>query len=347
MVGDEDGGDGPAQAPSRTLPSVVLDLPPDLAATVGLVLLTDIVILVPGISDTPLRVLLGLPFLLVLPGYALVSALFPEAGPSDADADDDLDKPWIGRIDGLERAALSFGLSIAIVPVVGLGLHFTPWGIQLVPILVTLSLVTLALVAVAVRRRRRVPASERFTVPYRDWLAAARTDLFAPETRTDATLNVVLAVSLIVAAAFTGYAVAVPKETEKFTEFYVLSETEEGGLVAADYPTEFDVGESRPVVLGVENHEHREMRYSVVVLLQEVTFAENESIVGREAELTRWKLNLPHDGTWREEYAITPPFAGDELRVAFLLYRGDVPSDPSVDNAYHELHLWVTVNGSS
>jgi len=31
-------------------------------------------------------------------------------------------------IDGIERVALSFGLSIAIVPLIGLVLNFTPWG---------------------------------------------------------------------------------------------------------------------------------------------------------------------------------------------------------------------------
>jgi len=33
-----------------------------------------------------------------------------------------------GIDDGIERVALSFGLSIAIVPLIGLVLNFTPWG---------------------------------------------------------------------------------------------------------------------------------------------------------------------------------------------------------------------------
>lgn len=336
--GSEAGNSGaaPGEQPSSRLGR----LPADLAATVGLVVLTDLVVLLPGVSASPLRVLVGLPFLLFLPGYALVAALFPEAGPGGDDKSGDG-----GAIDGLERVALSFGLSLAVLPVVGIALHFTPWGIQLVPILAALSLVTLALVAVAAGRRRRIPESERFAVPYRDWLAGARADLFAPATRTDAALNVVLAVSLVTAAAFAGYAVAVPKQSEQFTEFYVLTEDEAGEPVAEGYPTTLAVGESTSLVLGIENHEHEPVTYTVVVRLQDVDVgSDNQTVVAREAELDRFQVDLAHDEAWQEPYAVVPPFAGDRLRLQFLLYRGgDIPAAPAADTAYHELHLWVDV----
>ena len=61
------------------------------------------------------RIVLGVLFVLFFPGYTLVAALFPA-------------RNSIGRI---ERLALSFGLSIAVVPLIGLGLNYTPWGIRL------------------------------------------------------------------------------------------------------------------------------------------------------------------------------------------------------------------------
>ena len=62
-----------------------------------------------------LRIILGIPFLLFFPGYALAAALFTK-----------------GRgMDAVERVALSFGLSIAVVPLIGLILKYTPWGIRL------------------------------------------------------------------------------------------------------------------------------------------------------------------------------------------------------------------------
>jgi uncharacterized membrane protein len=127
------------------------------------------VTLAPVLSETPLRVVFGLPFVLFLPGYAFVAALFPEAGedPTDEEAKDEASRSASG-IDGIERVALSFGLSIAVVPLIGLVLNFTPFGIRLVPILMSVSLFTVAATAVAARRRHLLPLEERFQVPYRE-----------------------------------------------------------------------------------------------------------------------------------------------------------------------------------
>jgi uncharacterized membrane protein len=94
-------------------------------------------------------------------------------------------------------------------------------------------------------------------------------------------------------------------------------------MVAADYPSEFVVGESKEVVVGIGNQEHEPTRYTVVVLLQEVRFVDNESVVDREAELDRLHAGeLPHNETWRRTYAVTPTHPGERLRLQFLLYRG-------------------------
>ncbi len=77
-----------------------------------------------NIGET-VRVILGLPFILFIPGYILIFALFP-ARKTDR------------SIDIIERIALSFGLSIAVVPLIGLGLNYTPWGIRLEPILLSI-----------------------------------------------------------------------------------------------------------------------------------------------------------------------------------------------------------------
>jgi len=66
--------------------------------------------------------------------------------------------------DECERIALSFGLSIAVVPLMGLALNYTPFGIRLVPILVVLSVFTVSLAVVACVRRLGLPDGERFVV---------------------------------------------------------------------------------------------------------------------------------------------------------------------------------------
>jgi hypothetical protein len=82
-----------------------------------------------------IRQVLGVVFVLWLPGYSFIKALFPKQVPIKTS-----DK----NLDTIERAALSLGMSLALVPIVGLLLNYTPWGIRLTPI--TLSLTTLTIV---------------------------------------------------------------------------------------------------------------------------------------------------------------------------------------------------------
>ncbi|MFP3976163.1 MAG: DUF1616 domain-containing protein, partial [Dehalococcoidia bacterium] len=64
------------------------------------------------LASGPARIVLGILFVLFFPGYMLIAALFPRKE----------------SLDGIERVALSFGLSIAVVPLIGLVLNYTPWG---------------------------------------------------------------------------------------------------------------------------------------------------------------------------------------------------------------------------
>ncbi len=92
-----------------------------------------------------LRWILGSFFVLFIPGYVTIEALFPK-----------------GReLDVIERVALSLGLSLALVPLIGLLLNFTPWGIRLEPIVSSLTIFTGALGLVALGRRFRMSV-ERF-----------------------------------------------------------------------------------------------------------------------------------------------------------------------------------------
>jgi uncharacterized membrane protein len=83
-----------------------------------------VAIYLPTLYETPVRVVLALPTVLFIPGYCLITALFPKDG----------------EIDLMQRIALSFGLSIAVVPMIGFLLNFTPLGIWLDPIVILLKL---------------------------------------------------------------------------------------------------------------------------------------------------------------------------------------------------------------
>lgn len=130
-----------------------LDL--DLVFVLILIFLSMPFILIPPLNEiSPLRIILGLPLVLFLPGYALIATLFPRK--------DDLD--------AIERIALSFGLSIAITPLLGLALNYTPFGIRLAPILTVLSVFTISLALGAYVRRSMVPEEDRFVAGFKDFL---------------------------------------------------------------------------------------------------------------------------------------------------------------------------------
>lgn len=334
----------------RLLPPQLRSLPADLAAVLGITLLTDLVVLLPIVRDTSLRVVLGLPFILFLPGYAFVAALFPDRGPNRGSKR--TEGPSSGRISGrrgidyIERIALSFGLSIATVPLLGLGLNYTPWGIRVAPILLTVSLFTLVMAAIAVHRRNELPPEDRFRVPYNRWASSLRSDVFDPETRTDAAVNLLLVVSIVLAVASVGYALTVPDQGEAFTEFYLLTETEDGELVASGYPTEFAPGESKPVVIGIGNREHEPTAYTIVVKLERVRFGNNTTTVHESRELDRFRTpRIASNETWERRYTITPSLVGNRLRLVFLLYIDSAPQTATIENAYRETHLWINVTG--
>lgn len=125
--------------PPSTLPSYLFNLESVwFWAVTGLVAITMLVVFTVNTSSLLyVRYVLGGVFVLFLPGFMLISALYPRSG----------------ELDELERAALSIGLSLAIVPLVGLVLNYTPWGIRLEPIMISLALLAEALAVVCVVRR--------------------------------------------------------------------------------------------------------------------------------------------------------------------------------------------------
>ena len=93
------------------------------------------------------RIALGVVFILWLPGYSLIRALFPR----------DLPIRTKGKsLDTIERSALSLGMSLAIVPIVGLLLNYTPWGIRLTPIILSLLAFTIVSATVAIVREYKL-----------------------------------------------------------------------------------------------------------------------------------------------------------------------------------------------
>lgn len=96
------------------------------------------------------RHILGAIFVLWLPGYTFIKALFPSESSEKAEEK---------GLDTIERIALSIGMSLALVPLIGLLLNYTPWGIRLTPIVFSLLALTVIFATIAIVRQYRTHTS--------------------------------------------------------------------------------------------------------------------------------------------------------------------------------------------
>jgi uncharacterized membrane protein len=285
-------------------------------------------------GPAPLRVPLGLVFVFFLPGYAVSSALFPEPG---IGTDDGRIPGGTFRVDGVERLALSVGLSLFLVPLSGLGLTAIGEPVTLTTVLgTTTALVVVAATAAAVRRLQR-PPHRRWHPSVLAWTRAG-VDYAAADS-----LNAVIAVLVVVAAVGAGAAVATPDSGERYTEFTVLAPGADGTPSATDYPTDIESGEERTLLVEVGNNEGQEVGYTVVVRLQEMAGSGRNRSVSRAVTLDRFDARVPAGQQSVYETQVRPPVTGEDLRLAYLLYRGPVPDEPTRDNAYRSTHLVVDV----
>lgn len=223
------------------------------------------------------RVALGLPFVLFLPGYALIAAIFPRRGWPDA----------------VERLAMSGVVSLAVVALIGIALNYSPWGVRAESIVGFVGLFIVLASFLGLLHRRLIPAGDR-------------QDLGPRSLAVWASLNAKLlaypgAVAVGVLAAVAVIALAVPGAgrrgpSEPFTEFYLLG----ADGTAEGYPTALTVGEPARVKFGIVNREGAEAEYSASLLIngrQVRQFGPITLLPGeRQERLVTFRLSEPGEG---------------------------------------------------
>src|SRR2546426_8183104 len=189
---------------------------------------------------------LALLLVLFLPGYTITATVFPRRGEMD----------WI------ERIAMSIGLSLAVVPLLGVVLASTPAGVRIEAVVGSLLLVTLGLCVVAYEQRMVLAPEDRLSLSIE--VEGPRVgDLPA----MDRALALGVAAALVLGAGGIAYALANPPPKTGFTEFYMLDRN--GGVYPSAYPTQLNASQEGTVILGVANHERRDMTYTIRVRLLE------------------------------------------------------------------------------
>jgi len=281
----------------------------------------------PVLNETPVGAFLILPGILVLPGYCFIAALFPR----DSD------------IDLAERVTLSVGLSIALVPLIALFLNFTPFGIRQDPVLAALTVFTLAMILAAYYRRSLVPSDKRFTFPFGAIGHSLRDAMFPKgDSRSERPLQAVITVAFILVILTAVFIIAVPREGERFTEFFILGENR-----TADYPDRITVGQNYPLYVGVGNHEYRDADYTIETWLirREFDNTTNTSHLIAMDPGDRLTLTLAHNETIVIPYNLSVKTATYN-RAEFLLFKDSAPAADIIGNdritmSYRNVNLWI------
>ena len=267
-------------------------------------ILTLIFVRNPFLSETFIRVVLGIPMLIFMPGYVLMAALLPRKN----------------ELEGIERIALSFGLSIAAVPLLGLFLNFT-FSTRLLTILLALCIFTLIFIFIAAFRLGRVPEDERFSVPFDQIYKIITEEFNMSKGKSDKILAWILILSILLAIGMMIFVITTPKIGERFSEFYILGPKGK----AENYPSQLKYGSYVDVLIGVVNHEYAPVNYTVKVVLD--TEVLNET-----------SFYLDHNNKWEDYISFVPDKEGIDLEIEFWLFKDDDFTSP-----YRDLHMWVNV----
>lgn len=292
-----------------------------------------------------IRIILGLPFLLFIPGYLLSFVLFP------------FRKTKTG-IDTIERIAFSFALSLAIVPIIGLGLNYTPAGLQLEPILISLLAFIIGFGVIALYRWHLTPPQERVITTL---------NISPPKLgkNLDTVLTILLAASIIIAPASLTYVILTPRTEETFTEFYLLRPNGTAG----SYQRDLVIGENTSVIIGIANHEHKTINYTIEIWLLDQSIVFNETTFEDETVYNHlWymhKMNVALDHTqanieepWKPQWEYNFTFnitSKGEFKLLFLLFTTPTENysfeedyknivDQKINGSYRATNLWLDVS---
>jgi uncharacterized membrane protein len=233
--------------------------------------------------DLPIwiRLPVGLLATVALPGYALGMAVFPP-----------------GRLDGAERAALSFSLSVGAIVLAAPIINLAPGGLSERAVVASISAITIGAAAVAWWRRRNMGGAANDDSK----TIGSTTKLGGGDVRRRLVLVVAGLAVIAVASTLTRGA---GSEQPTATEFYLLRAPGTSTGVLERVVTGMPTG----LLLGITNHDSAVQTFQIVV----------RSPTGGLA--SRGPIVVAPDETWNGQvsFALTEP--GSDVEIQVLLYR--------------------------
>ena len=286
-----------------------------------------------------IRIIVGIPFIIFIPGYILTFLLFHK-------------KKTDRGIDTFERITLSFGFSMAIVAILTFLLNYTSAGILLESVLVTIFIFVIGVGFLDIYSWFKVSPNERFVLT-----------INFPKIKTNFGLNKILTVFLIMSILFVSiifiYMLINPRNEEEFTCFYLYDS--DGGV--ANYPSTLAVGENATVKIALINHEYKTVNYVIEVWLIDQLTLDNKTIYNNMWFMDKINVTLSHyhksiekpfSLQWEYNYTFDLNRTGEDLKISFLLFtkptkKFNIDEDYSyiahqkINNAYRKTHLWIDI----
>ncbi len=321
----------------------------DLIFILILSLLSIVFILISPFNETPLRIGFALLLIFFIPGYALISALFPGNR----------------QISQIERFTLSVGFSIVILVFDGFIISTTEWKFRPNSITISLVILTFIFLVLAYFFRRRLPQEQQFSFSYSAFIGSLssncsagidteelepqeieankkfslrsrkkiysvrknkpcklpskqNTDEISPKVTK--ALMIAMVLSIIIAGAMFAYAQAT-RDKETFTALYILGPDGK----AENYPGNISASNPAHIIAGIQNYEHADLNYTLEVKLDGILLEEKE-------------ITLGHEEKWEQELILTPErFRQGRQKLEFLLFK----EEEAGNFAYRSVHLWV------
>lgn len=289
----------------------------------GLLALTWLAVTVPVVRTSVLRPVLAVPAAVLLPGYAVLSALVPVHGPT---------KPVR---DPVVRACFAVAIGVSTVVLLGVALALAPVRITAATTLVGVSLVTLLGLATGAYRAAADDDRDRQGDDAGELAAdghartgspsgSGRPGLATTDRPVVRAVGVVVLVAGVVGLGASAYLLTI-HDQPGFAAF---------GASPVDAGPNGSVLPGEPLELSLENGGSQTVTYTVVASVERADSASGEALAGREVE--RFDVELTGGESWTDRHVPPTPWP-DETRAVYALYRGEEATGPPDAR----VHRWI------
>lgn len=233
-------------------------------------------------------------FLFFIPGYALISALFPDNK----------------SLSYIERIVASFGISLAIVCITGVILNFTPGGINLWPGTILIFIFTIVFLIVSLFRRFKLNPDEIFSPS--SHIINIVSDRLCKQGKSKYNFIILSIIIVFIVSFLSIIFINNYSNNELSTDFYLLPYEDN----QYNFPRSVHSGENIIVRAVVINNNLQPLEYTLKVNLS-----------GKD--ITSSSKYLMNNEKWDNTFSITPQNEGKDQKIEFILFtdKNDQPID--------------------